>query len=97
MFFIDYIKKEKQRLYIKFIMELKQFLIHNANNKTLNKRIFSLYYFLSCHASYDDLIISLNRFIEAKKFYSFGELMIVRLLKLKLEFPILGINHFIKG
>lgn len=95
--FSNYIKKRKHKICINFIKELKQFLINNANNVTLDKRIFSLYYFLSCHTNFDDIIISLNRFLKAKKNYSFSELMIIRIFKFKLEYPILWLNVFIKG
>lgn len=94
---IKYIKNKKIDLYCSFIRELKYFVNTNANNITLDKRIYSLYYFLSCHPSYDDIIISLNRFIKAKKAYSFKEIMLIRFLKLKLEMPVFWLNRIIKG
>ena len=95
--FANFIKRKKHQTYIHFIQELKQFLILNSNNVTLDKRLMSLYYFLSCHANFDDLIISLNRFLKAKKSYTFSEIMIIRIFKFKLEYPVFWLNEFIKG
>lgn len=96
-FFSNFIKRRKFKLYYQLIAELKYFLAVNANNVTLDKRIFSLYYFLSCHGNFDDIIVSLNRFIKAKSSYTKNEMAIIRLIKFKLEFPILWMNKFIKG
>ena len=97
MSFSNYIKRKKHKIYITFLNELKQFLFNNANNITLDKRIWSLYYFLSCHANFDDMIISLNRFLKAKQSYTFNELMIIRIFKFKLEAPVFWLNRLIKG
>ena len=91
------IEMKKHDLFVQLIKELKTFLINNSNNLTLDKRIFSLYYFISCHSSFDDVIITLNRFLQSKKFYTFGEIMIVRLLKFKLEAPLFWINRIIRS
>ena len=41
-FFSNFIKRRKFKLYYQLIAELKYFLAVNANNVTLDKRIFSL-------------------------------------------------------
>ena len=89
----------KHRIYAKLLIELRQFIRENAENETLDRRIFSLYYFLSCHSSYDDMVVSLNRFIETAKetkAYSFKEVLLFRTLLLRLELPMLWLNRLIK-
>lgn len=79
--------------------ELEQFLANKDNDKTINPRITSFYFFLYCHATYDDIITSLNRFINASKqpnAYTTAEAIMFRVFLFKLELPMLWLNRLFK-
>lgn len=86
-------ENKKVKVYIKFIKELREFVNSNADNSSLDKRVWSLYYFLGQHPDYDSLIISLNRFLAAKESYSRNEILLIRVLLFKLEFPLFWFNR----
>ena len=89
------IQQKEAKVFEELKLELLTFLSEEEQVQKLSKRIYSLYYFLSCHTSYSDVMTSLNRFIRAKTDYSFSEIMIVRILKFKLEAPLLWTNKLI--
>lgn len=86
-------QNKKNKVYDQFITELRLFTNQNADNPTMDKRIWSLYYFLSQHSDYDSLIITLNRFIRAKKDYTDAENMLIKVLLFKLEAPLFWLNR----